>query len=272
MIMLEFLGYHFIQNAFAAGTAVAIICAVLGLFIVLRKLSFITDGIAHASLAGIAAAIVLGADVMAVAGLVALLSGLGINRMRERMKISGDAAIGLLLPVGLAAGIILLSLAHVTSVDVMSYLFGSILAITQQDVFFIAAFGAAVLAVVAILRKQLFCIAFDEDSARASGLPVSAINYVFFGLVGITVVLALRVAGIMLVSALMIIPPLAALQLKRNFSATLALSAAFGVLSVWAGIIASYYIGVATGAAIALASFALFLLAYAAGRLFGELG
>jgi len=260
--MFEFLGYQFIQNAFFAGTIVAVICAVLGLFIVLRKLSFMTDGIAHASLAGIAAAIALKIDVLIVAGFVALLSGLGINRIREKMKISGDAAIGLLLPVGLATGIVLLSLAHVTSVDLMSYLFGSILAITSSDLQFIAIFGAIVIATVAILRKQLFYIAFDEESAKASGMPVSAINYIFFGLVGITVVLALRVAGIMLVSALMIIPPLAALQLKKAFTTTLALSAAFGILSVWVGIIASYYIGVATGAAIALSSFALFLVAY----------
>jgi len=261
--MLELFSYHFIQNAFFAGTIVAVICAVLGLFIVLRKLSFMTDGIAHASLAGIAAAIALKADVLTVTGLVALLSGLGINRIREKMKISGDAAIGLLLPVGLATGIVLLSLARVTSVDLMSYLFGSILAITTSDLQFIAVFGAIVIATIAILRKQLFFISFDEDSAKASGLPVSAINYIFFGLVGITVVLALRVAGIMLVSALMIIPPLAALQLKKDFTTTLALSAAFGILSVWVGIIASYYIGVATGAAIALSSFALFLAAYA---------
>jgi len=260
--MFEFLGYQFIQNAFAAGTIVAAICAVLGLFIVLRKLSFMTDGIAHASLAGIAAAIALKIDVLIVAGFVALLSGLGINRIREKMKISGDAAIGLLLPVGLATGIVLLSLAKVTSVDLMSYLFGSILAITGSDLQFIAVFGAVVIATIAILRKQLFYISFDEDSAKASGMPVSIINYIFFGLVGITVVLALRVAGIMLVSALMIIPPLAALQLKKDFTTTLALSAAFGILSVWVGIIASYYIGVATGAAIALASFALFLVAY----------
>ena len=173
------------------------------------------------------------------------------------------AAIGLLLPVGLATGIVLLSLAHVTSVDLMSYLFGSILAMTSSDLQFIAVFGAIVIATVALLRKQLFYISFDEDSAKASGLSVSAINYIFFGLVGITVVLALRVAGIMLVSALMVIPPLSALQLKKDFTTTLALSAAFGILSVWAGIIASYYIGVATGAAIALSSFALFLAAYA---------
>jgi len=261
--MLELFSYQFIQNAFIAGTIVAVICAILGLFIVLRKLSFMTDGIAHASLAGIAAAIVLKADVLVVTGIVALFSGLGINRIRERMKISGDAAIGLLLPVGLATGIVLLSLAKATSVDLMSYLFGSILAITSQDLQFIAVFGAIVIVTIAILRKQLFYISFDEDSAKASGMPVSAINYIFFGLVGITVVLALRVAGIMLVSALMIIPPLAALQLKKDFTTTLALSAVFGILSVWVGIIASYYIGVATGAAIALSSFALFLAAYA---------
>ena len=261
--MLEFLSYQFIQNAFIAGTIVAVICAMLGLFIVLRKLSFMTDGIAHASLAGIAAAIALRVDVLIVTGFVALLSGLGINRIREKMKISGDAAIGLLLPVGLSTGIILLSLAKVTSVDLMSYLFGSILAITGSDLQFIAVFGAIVIITIAILRKQLFYIAFDEESAKASGMPVSTINYVFFGLVGITVVLALRVAGIMLVSALMIIPPLAALQLKKDFTTTLALSAAFGILSVWAGIVASYYLGVATGAAIALSSFALFLIAYA---------
>ncbi len=261
--MLEFLSYQFIQNAFIAGTIVAVICAVLGLFIVLRKLSFMTDGIAHASLAGIAAAIALKVDVLIVAGFVALLSGLGINRIREKMRISGDAAIGLLLPVGLATGIVLLSLAKVTSVDLMSYLFGSILAITSADLQFIAVFGAIVIATIALLRKQLFYISFDEDSAKASGMPVSAINYVFFGLVGITVVLALRVAGIMLVSALMIIPPLTALQLKKDFTTTLALSAVFGIIAVWAGIIASYYIGVATGAAIALASFALFLIASA---------
>ncbi len=265
--MLELFSYTFIQNAFFAGTIVAVICAVLGLFIVLRKLSFMTDGIAHASLAGIAAAIALKADVLLVTGTVAFLAALGINRIREKMKISGDAAIGLLLPVGLATGIVLLSLAHVTSVDLMSYLFGSILAITSSDLQFIVIFGAIVLVAVAVLRKQMFYIAFDEDSAKASGLPVSAINYVFFGLVGITVVLALRVAGIMLVSALMIIPPLSALQLKKDFTTTLVLSAAFGILSVWVGIIASYYLGVATGAAIALSSFALFLAASAAKRL-----
>ncbi len=260
--MFEIFAYKFMQTAFIAATLVAVLCATFGLFIVLRKLSFITDGIAHISLSGIALALATHVNVLAVTLAVAIASGLGINRLREKLKLSGDTAIGLMFPVGLAAGIILLSLAKATSIDITTYLFGSILAISEADLWAILVFGAVVLAAVLLLRKQLLYIAFDEESARASGLPVTAINYAFFALIGATVVLSVRIAGILLISSLVIAPPSAALQLKKSFKTTLILSCIFGVVSAWSGITASYYLGIPTGAAIAISSFAIFLAAY----------
>ncbi|MFH0818304.1 MAG: metal ABC transporter permease [Candidatus Micrarchaeota archaeon] len=260
--MLELFSYKFMQNAFFAGTLVAILCASVGLFVVLRKLSFLTDGIAHISLAGLAIAIVTKANLLAVTLAVALLSALGMNRLREKLGLSGDAAIGIMFPVGLSIGIVILTLAKVTSIDLVSYLFGSILAIGETDMLLIVVFGIIILSVLFYLRKGLLYIAFDEDSARASGLSVSLLNYAFFALAGATVVLAVRVAGVLLVSALMLIPPSAALQLKRGFKQTIIFSCVFGVLSVWLGIFLSYYSAIPAGATIALSSFLFFLAAY----------
>lgn len=259
--MFEMFSYKFMQTAFLAGTLVALLCSTLGMYIVLRRLSFLADGIAHISLAGIAAAIVTGMNIVVVTLLVALAGALGINKLREERGVPADAAIGIMLPVGLALGIVLLSFSHVTSVDLVSYLFGSILAITESDLLLIAVFGFIVLLATLLMRRQWLYIAFDEESARASGIPVSALNYAFFALSGVAIVLALRVAGVLLVSALMIIPPSTALQFKLGYKKTLVLSAFIAVVSVWVGITASYYTGVATGAAIALTSFALFMLA-----------
>ncbi|MFH1470834.1 MAG: metal ABC transporter permease [Candidatus Micrarchaeota archaeon] len=260
--MLELFTYKFMQNAFVAGTAVAILCSAMGLFVVLRKLSFLTDGIAHISLAGFAIAIVLRANLLAVSLAVALASALGMNRLREKLGLSGDAAIGIMFPVGLSIGIVILTLAKVTSVDLMSYLFGSILAISDADLWVILPSSVVVLLALFNYRKQLLYIAFDEDSARASGIKVSLLNYVFFGLAALATVLAVRVAGVLLVSALMIIPPSSALQLKRGFKQTVLFSCIFGVLSVWLGIILSYYSGIAVGAMIALSSFLIFMIVY----------
>jgi zinc transport system permease protein len=256
--MLEIFSLRFMQVAFVSGSLVAVICAILGLYIVLRKLSFLADGIAHISFSGLAIAIVSGTNVIAVTLAVALLSALGINRMREKLKISADAAIGIMFPVGLSIGILLLSIFKITSIDLSSYLFGSILAISEGDLFLILLFGAIVLACVFYLQKQLFYIAFDEESAKAAGINVALVNNIFFALSGVGIVLALRVAGVLLVSALLIIPASTALRFKRSFRDTMALSCVFAVLSTWIGISASYYIGVPTGAAIALSSFAFF--------------
>lgn len=264
MLLTEIFTYGFMQRALLSGLLVGILCAVLGVFLVLRRLSLIGDGLSHVTFGSVALALALHTKPLyvTVAALPAvLLSSLGILRLTDRMKIYGDAAIGIVSAAGIAGGVVLAAVSGGFNVDLFSYLFGNILAISSGEVLLAVALFILVIGVVIFFYQQLFAITFDEELARSSGIKVERINALLALLTALTVVLAMKVVGIMLVSALLIIPPVTALQISRGFRATLFTAAAISALSVAAGIIISFMLNLPTGALIVLLNIVLLLLA-----------
>jgi zinc transport system permease protein len=256
--MPEFLQYGFMLRALIAGLMVAAICPVIGLFLVLRRLSLIADTLAHVSLAGIALGLLLGFSPTVGALGVAILGAVGIERLRASGRLPGEAALALFLSGGFALAVVLLSFARGFNADLFAYLFGSLLTVTPLDLLLILGLGGLVGAAVIIFYKELFAIAFNEELARVAGIPVGAINLLLTLLTALTVIVAMRVVGILLVSAMLVIPTVTALQLSRGFKSALSLAVAFGLAAVLLGLTAAYYLNLAAGGAIVLVALALF--------------
>lgn len=256
---IELLAYGFMQRALIAGVLISIVCAVLGVFVVLRRFSFIGDGLAHISFAGLALGIFLGISPVLTALLVSVAAALGINRLKSSTRLSGDATIGILFSTGLALGAILLSLTRGFKIDLFSYLFGSILAVSEGDLLVMSALAIVVFVVIFLLFKEFFYATFDEEAAKAGGIPVENLNYLLLVLAGVTIVASMKIVGVLLVSTLMIVPAASALQLGRSFRDTIIASVFFGIVSVIIGIFVSYYLDVSTGGTIALSAVLLFL-------------
>ena len=259
------LEYPFVQQAMISGILIAVTCGVLGIYAVLRRLSFLSDAIAHTSLMGIAASLPLGINPTIGAFFAAILASLGIRKVGKG-NISNDASMAIIFTFGLAAGIILLFMFKPTSVDVTSFLFGSILSIDQSDFFFSMAIAAISLSIAALMHHDLVHVCLDEDMARASGVAVERVDTVFFLLVALSTISALRIAGVLLVSALTVVPASSALLFRRGFAQTTMLSVFFGVMSIVIGIFASFYLNLPTGAAIAVCSVLIFLASKVANR------
>jgi len=269
----EILSYGFMQRALVAGILVAVLCAVLGVFLVLRRLSLIGDGLAHVTFGSVALALVLRAQsftvTLATIPLV-LLASLGILKLTEKARIYGDAAIGIVSSLGIACGIVLAGVAGGFNVDLFSYLFGNILSVSTTELLLAAGLFTLVIVTVGFFYYDLFAIAFDEDLARSSGIRVERVNALLVLLTALTVVLAMKVVGIMLISALLIIPPVTALQVARGFLATMATAAGCSVLSVVAGILLSFFFNLPTGGVIVLFNVALFMVAIAGKKFLGS--
>ena len=270
MTFLEIFQYDFLLRALAAGSLIAALCAVLGVFLVLRRLSLIGDGLAHVTFGSVALALFLRFQSVyaAVAAIPAvLLAALGILRLAERARIYGDAAIGIVSSLGVATGIMLASMAGGFNVDLFSYLFGNILSISPFELGQTAVLFVIVCLTVILFYHDLFAIAFDEELARTSGIRVDRINAVLVLLTALTVVLAMKVVGIMLISALLILPAVTSLQVARGFRTAILLAVALGVLSVMAGIVISFLANLPAGATIILVNFTLFLISFGLRKL-----
>lgn len=266
--LMEALQQSYLQRAVIAGVLVGLICPAIGVFLVLRRLSLIGDGLGHVSLAGVTAGWLAGVPPLTSAGLFAAVGALGIERLRAARREHGDMALAVIFYGGIALGVVLAGLGRRMNANFFAYLFGSILTVTEQDLMLIAAAGAVVVAILLLLSKELMAITFDEELARVSGLPVTALNYLIVFLAAITVVAALPVVGTLLVAGLLVIPVAASLQIARSFRATVVTAMAFGVASVLLGLIASYTLDLAPGGSIVLTAIGLFLLASLARRLF----
>lgn len=258
MSLLDALQYTFLQNALIAGLVVAVLGGILGVFLVLRGMSLLGDGLAHVSFAGVALGLAAGLMPMATAFVVSVLGAIIIHLLRERQVVKGDTAIGIIFTGGLAVGVLVVSARGLAGVQ--TYLFGSILAVTRSDLQVTVVLGALVLAVLGLFYRAFVYMAFSEEAARVSGLPVRLLDLLFVSLTAATIVMAARLTGVLLVSALLIVPAATALQLRRGFVATLAWSVGFAVASVAIGLAASVQYGLATGATIALTAIALFTL------------
>jgi len=254
---LEILSYGFMQRAIISGVAIAILCSVVGLFLVLRRYSLFGDAIAHSSFGGIAAGLLIGIYPLWGAYIVSLFSALVITRIRQKFDISGDAAVAVLLSSGIAVGLILISLSGGFTVNIFSFLFGSILLVSVEDTILILGLTGVILIVILLLYRELIYSTFNEEQAKVSGIPVDKINYLIVFIAGITVVTSIQLVGILLISALFVIPNVTAIMYGRSFKQTALLSIVFAVSSVICGILVSYVFDITPSGTIVLLSIAI---------------
>lgn len=262
MTILNLLNYGFIERAYLVGSFIGILCAVLGLILVLRKLSLIGDGLSHVSFGAIALGLFFGIYPFYVAIPIVVLASYLVLKLAEKAKIYGDAAIGIVSSVGIASGVILASLSRGFNVDLFSYLFGNILAVTNQEVYLSIGLSLIVILTIIFLYNDLFSATFDEQYAKISGVKTDRINLILTLLTAVTVVMAIKVVGIMLVSALLIIPAVAALQLSRSFKTAMIMSGIISVFSVISGITISFYGDLPAGATIVIINFVIFVILF----------
>jgi zinc transport system permease protein len=263
MTPLHFLNYSFIQRAYLAGSFIAVLCAMLGLFLVLRKLSLIGDGLSHVSFGAIGLGLFFGFYPLYVAIPVVLIASYFILKLTEKARMYGDAAIGILSSFGIAGGVILSSLSKGFNVDLFSYLFGNILAISSQEVYLSLGLSLAVLLVIIALYNDLFSVTFDQEYAGITGIKTERINIILMFLTAVTVVLAIKVVGILLVSALLILPAVTALQIAKGFKSAMLISALVAIISVMIGITVSFFLDLPAGATIVMCNVVFFCSALA---------
>jgi manganese/iron transport system permease protein len=261
--LIEPFHYAFMQRAFVAALAVGLLCSTMGTYVILRKLSFIGDGIAHASFAGIVIAYLRGANFYIGAGVVAVLTALGIGFVHRRGRISLDTTIGVLFTGMFALGVYLMSQQRSYAVDLQSFLFGDILAVQPQDLWLILGLSVIVAAAVVVLFRGLLYTTFDPIVAQASGIASPAYEYTLLVMLALTIVVALQAVGIVLVAALLVTPAAAAYQLTSRFVPMMSLAAIFGAASTVGGLYLSYYVRASSGATIVLFATILFFAAIA---------
>jgi zinc transport system permease protein len=264
--MVEVLSYGFMQRALIAGVVVGILCAVLGFFVVLKRLSFIGVGISHSAFGGIAIGVLLGCNPLVTAAVFSTVVAWAIGVLSQRGRLHEDTAIGILFSSAMALGVALISLSSAYQVDLFGYLFGNILAVSPQDLWMLAVISVIVLAMIGLLFKELLFLAFDEEVARANGLPVTALYFFLLTCLALAVVAAIRVVGLILVEALLVIPAAIGYQLARSYRGMLCVSAASAVFAAVVGLFVSYVLNVAAGATIVLLLALLFAAALLIGR------
>jgi len=253
--MLEF---AFMQRALAAALVIGVACGVLGFFVVLRKLAFVGVGISHSAIGGVALGMTLGVHPLATGAGFAVAVALGIAVLSRRGRLSEDTVIGVFFSGSMALGIVLFSLGRGYQQDLFGYLFGNILAISNAELAVLAAGTAAILATIAWLFHRLLFVAFDEEIARAYGHRVDALNAGLLILVALTVMVGVRLVGVLLVQALLVVPAAAAGLWTAGYRAQLALAAVLGAGSGALGLALAYAVDLAAGGTIALVAVGLF--------------
>ncbi len=261
-MIIEALQFEFIQRALIAGVMIAVSCALLGGFLVLRGFSMIGDGLAHVSFATVAVGLLAGVAPLTLSVPLVMVASLLVLKLSKNGSMEGDAAIGLLSSFAVAMGVMISSVAGGFNVDLFSYLFGSILAIESREVVLSIILSIGVIVAVVFLYHDLFALTFDEEFALSSGLKTERFNKVLVLLTAVTVVLGVRVVGTMLISSLIVIPAVTALQLRTGFRMMLLFSVLFSVFSVIMGIFISYIFDLPTGATIVTVNFSLFVTFY----------
>ena len=258
-MIFDILSFGFMQNAIVSGIAISLICSTVGLFLVLRKFSLFGDALAHSAFGGVALGLFLGFYPLWAAYAVSILSALGLTKIRQKYDISGDAIVAILLSSGIAVGIVLISLSGGFSIDIFSFLFGSVLLVSTENVIMILGLSAAILIILITGYKKFMYITFSEEQAQVSGIPVQKLNYLLIAIAGVTVVTSMQLVGVLLVSALFVIPNVTAMMFKRSFKQTIILSMSFSVFSTVAGIMISYPLDIAPSGMVVLLAITLFV-------------
>jgi zinc transport system permease protein len=252
--------YEFLQNAFLTGIMIGILAPLLGVFIVVRRLSLIADALSHVTLAGIAASLLIENNFPMMAGLNPLYLGmvfsvggsLFIEKLRGVYKHYQELAIPIILSSGIGLGVIFISLANGFNTDLFSYLFGSVSAVSRADLWVIFIISIIVIIVIISLYKELFLLSFDEEHAKASGIAAKSIHFIFIIMVALVIAASMRIVGILLVSSLMTLPVAASIRIAKGFKQTIFLSILFGEISVLGGLFTAYYLDLAPGGTIVM--------------------
>ncbi|MCK6204406.1 metal ABC transporter permease [Bacillus infantis] len=254
------LQYEFLQNAFLTGIIIGIIAPILGVFIVVRRLSLIADALSHVTLAGIAASLLLEKKLMLSGGLNPMYMGMAfsvtgslfIEKLRAVYKHYQELAIPIILSGGIGIGVIFISLADGFNTDLFSYLFGSVSAVSRTDLWLILIISAVVAILIVLLYKELFLLSFDEEHAKASGIAAKSVHFIFIVMVALVIAASMRIVGILLVSSLMTLPVAASIRIAKGFKQTILFSVIFGEISVLGGLSVSYYLDLAPGGTIVM--------------------
>lgn len=253
------LSYEFMQRAVLAGAVIGFICPLIGIFLVLRRMSMIGDSLSHVALSGVAAGMLTGTYPVAVALVFSVGAALAIEKLRDSFKEYAEIATAIVLSGGIGLAVVLISLAKSFNASLYSYLFGSITTVMPTDVAIILGLGILISFLVAVLYKEMFYIAFDDDAARLAGVPVKRVNLVFIVMIAATITLSMRIVGILLVSSLMVLPVAASLQVAKSFKQAMWYSVLFAQVSVFIGMISAYYYELASGGTIVLVAVLLLL-------------
>ena len=255
------LDLEFMRLAFGAGIVVGLLAPAVGFFLVQRRLSLIGDGIGHVAFAGVALGYLLNLPLVLTALVVSVAGALSIEALRARRKTAGDQALALVFYTGIAGGVVIVSAAGALNVNIFQFLFGSILTVTRTDLLVIAALGVGGLGVIALLYRPLVAVVVDEEGARVAGLPVAPLNALTAALAAVTIAVSMRVVGILLIAALMVLPVIAAARVAWSMRSTILISMAIGLASVLTGITIAYYADLPPGGTTVLVAAAAVLLA-----------
>lgn len=257
------LAYGFAQRALVGGLLIAATCSIMSFFVIVRRLAFAGMGISHAAFGGVAIGIAAGVNPIATAGGFCVLVATGIGWFSRKGRLHEDTVIGILFTASMAMGVLLIRVANAYNQDLLSYLFGSILAMSWTDVVILAVLSVLAIAFLVLFFKELLFFSFDEETAAASGIPVRFVYYGLLITMALTIVVSIKLVGIILVSALLVIPGATGLQLSRNYRGVLVISLGAGLASVAAGLFLSFNYDVASGATMVLVLFAFFLVGVA---------
>ncbi len=258
------LRYAFMQKALLGGMSVALACSLISFFVVARRLAFMGMGISHAAFGGVGLGLAAGLDPTWTAGAFCVAVALGVGWLARRGRMHEDTTIGILFTASMALGALVVGLSRRYNLDLMSYLFGSVLAMSWGDVIAAAALSLLACLFLGALFKELLFVSFDEETAAASGLPVRLAYYGLLVVMALVIVVSIKLVGIILVSALLVMPSAAGMQLSRDYRVVLAFAALDGLASMALGLWVSYAADIPPGATIVMVMFGFFLLSLAA--------
>lgn len=258
---MDLLALDFMRKALLAGALVGLASPSVGIFLVQRRLSLMGDGIGHVVFMGVAVGLVLGISPIATGLLFATAGAIAIELLRQGGKTSSDVALALIFYLGIAGGVLALGMGNTSTLQLTSYLFGSVLTVNATDLTIVAAVAVATTVVILVLRKHLFAVAYDEEIARVAGLPVTRLNLVVAILAAMTVAVTAKVVGVLLVSALLVLPVATVQQVAHSFRSTFYGAIALGVFVTTAGLVVAFYTDQFPAATIVLLSIALFVVA-----------
>lgn len=259
-VIAEMLSYPFLVRALAGGILVSLCAALLGVSLVLKRYSMIGDGLSHVSFGALSVALAAGWSPLSVSIPVVVLAAFFLLRITENGRMKSDAAIAMISASALAVGIIVTSLTTGMTTDVSSYMFGSILAMSREDVVLTVLLSAVVLGLFLFCYNKIFAVTFDESFARATGVKVTWYNVVIAVLTAVTIVLGMRMMGAMLISSLIIFPSLTAMRLFKSFHGVMLMSGILSVVCFFIGMIASYVLSIPAGASVVVTNLAAFLI------------